>query len=308
MKNQLYFWVESYLFNPNLFQKIISFFLLPLSAVYCVFVYFKRALASPKDYDLPIISIGNLIVGGSGKTPFTIALASRLDNVGIVLRGYKRESKGLVVVSQYGVITAKVSRSGDEAMLLATSLPKATVIVSEDREEGILKAKSLGAKVILLDDGYSKSSIKKFDILIKPVFLKNRFCLPSGPYRESFKNYKKADLVVVEDRDFQREVSITNKTDRMVLVTAISKPARLDRYLSNFIEKVYYPDHYNYSGTELDAILRKYSADSILTTRKDAVKMKDFLVDLSILELNLVLKPYIYESVNRYIEDFGKIS
>jgi len=305
VKNELYFWVERYLFYPNFAQKILSYLLLPLTAIYCFVVYLKRVFAKVEDFDLPIISIGNLVVGGSGKTPFTISLASELKNVAIVLRGYKRESTGLIVVSQYGVITSNLQRSGDEAMLLAQSLPKATVIVSEDRKKGILKAKELGAKVVLLDDGFSHANIKKFDILIKPaVNFSNSFCLPSGPFRESTTYYRKADLLAIEGLDFTRKVDIKNQTDRMVLVTAISKPQRLDRYLPDFIEKVYYPDHYSFSGTELEAILRKYSADSILTTQKDAVKIKQFRIDLSIMELDLILKPYILEAVNRYIEDF----
>jgi len=309
LREQLYFWVESYLFSPNTFQKFISYILLPFTLVYCLIVYIKRLLATPKSYGIPIISVGNLIVGGSGKTPFTIALAKDLDHVGIVLRGYKRESSGLAVVSQYGVITSTVSKSGDEAMLMAKMLPRATIIVSVDRVEGILKAKALGSKVIILDDGFSKSNIKKLDILLKPSYpMPNNFCLPSGPYRESASLYKKADLVAIEDRDFKREVDIKNPTQRMVLVTAISKPQRLDKYLPTFIEKVYYPDHYNYSGIDLETILRKYSADSILTTQKDAVKMEDFRIDLSILKLDVILEPYIYEHVNRYIKDFGKIS
>lgn len=309
MKEELYFWVERYLFSPNILQKIISYLLLPLTLLYCSIVFFKRLFAHAKDYGVPIISVGNLIVGGSGKTPFTIALASRLDHVAIVLRGYKREGTGVSVVSQYGVITSTVKKSGDEAMLMAKMLPKATVIVSIDRVEGILKAKSLGAKVIILDDGFSKSSIKKLDILLKPSHpMPNSFCLPSGPFRERATLYKKADLVAIEDRDFHRVVEIKDPTDRMVLVTAISKPQRLDKYLPSFIEKVYYPDHYHYSGNELEAILRKYSADSILTTQKDAVKMENFRIDLSILELNLILEPYIYEKVNQYIKDFAKIS
>ncbi|MCH9813303.1 MAG: tetraacyldisaccharide 4'-kinase [Epsilonproteobacteria bacterium] len=309
MKQQVYFWVERYLFTPDLLQKLLSLLLLPLTALYCLVVIVKRTSAKPKNLGIPVISIGNLIVGGSGKTPLAIALAEELSYVGIVLRGYKRASKGLVVVSQYGVITSSVDKSGDEAMLFAKSLPKATVIVCEDRQEGILKAKSLGAKVVLLDDGFSKSGIEKFDILIKPSqLMPNRFCLPSGPYREGVSHYKKADLVVTEGIDFQRQVNIKNPTDRMVLVTAISKPQRLDRYLPDFIEKVYYPDHYEYHGSELETIMRKYSADSILTTQKDAVKMENFRIDLSILELNLQLKPMILEEVNKYIEDFGKIS
>ncbi len=309
MREQLYFWVERYLFSPNTLQKILSYILLPITLLYCLIVYFKRLLSVARGYGLPIISVGNLIVGGSGKTPFTIALAKDLDHVAIVLRGYKREGTGLSVVSQYGVITSTVSKSGDEAMLMAKMLPKATVIVSVDRVEGILKAKALGSKVVILDDGFSKSSIKKLDILLKPSHpMPNTFCLPSGAFRESATLYKKADLVAVEDRDFHRVVEIKNPTDRMVLVTAISKPQRLDKYLPTFIEKVYYPDHYNYSGNELEAILRKYSADSILTTQKDAVKMDNFRIDLSILELEMTLEPYIYERVNKYIKDFAKIS
>ncbi len=309
MKNDLYFWVERYLFNPNIPQKILSYLLLPLSAIYCLFTYLKRVFSKREDFSIPIISVGNLVVGGSGKTPFTISLARELQGVGIVLRGYKRESKGLVVVSQNGVITSTLKRCGDEAMLLARSLPQATVIVSEDRKLGILKAKELGVKVVILDDGFSKSNIKKFDILIKPTMHNSSsFCLPSGPYRESPRYYKKVDQLVVEGIDFVREVEIKNESDRMVLVTAISKPQRLDRYIPNFIEKIYYPDHYSFRGVELERILRKYNADSILTTTKDAVKMEEFRIDLSILELNLIIKPYVLDRVKRYIEDFGKIS
>ncbi len=308
MNQELYFWVERYLFNPNLFQKILSFLLLPFTLIYCLVVNIKRKFKKAKNLGIPVISIGNLIVGGSGKTPFTISLAKELVDVAIVLRGYKRKSTGLIIVSQNGVISSDVQKCGDEAMLLALSLPKATVIVSENREKGILKAKALGACVVLLDDGFSKTAIEKFDIVLKPKeALPNSFCLPSGPYREPISSYKKADLVAVEDEDFRREVEIKNPSDRMVLVTAISKPQRLDRYLPNYIEKIYYPDHYHYHGSELDAILRKYSADSILTTQKDAVKMEKFPIDLSILELNLVIKPYIYERVNKYIKDFGRI-
>jgi tetraacyldisaccharide 4'-kinase len=207
------------------------------------------------------------------------------------------------------VITSNVKKSGDEAMLIAKSLQKATVIVSEDRKEAILKAKELGAKVVILDDGFTKADIKKFDILIKPQphTIKNSFCIPSGPYRESSSLYQKADLLMIEGRDFHRHVRIVNPSDRMVLVTAISKPQRLDKYLPDFIEKIYYPDHYNYSGKELETLLRKYHADSILTTQKDAVKMEDLRIDLSILELSLEIEPKIYEKVNKYIEDFGKI-
>ncbi len=314
MKHRLYFWVERYLFYPNGFQRLLSFLLLPFSLLYCGVMILRRKLAKPKNYGIPVISVGNLIVGGSGKTPFTIALAKRLheeedSNIAIVLRGYGRNSSGLIVVSQNGVIMSDVDKSGDEAMLLAKSLPHATVIVSEDRGRGIEKAKAMGADVVILDDGFSKTNIMKFDILLKPSFLfKNRFCLPSGPFREPPSLYRKADLTAVENVDFTRHVEIIDRTERMVLVTAISKPQRLEKFVPPFIERVYFPDHYRFQERELAKILREHHADSILTTQKDAVKMEGFRIDLSILALEIVLSDHIVERVKKYINNFGKIS
>ena len=312
MKHRIYFWVERYLFHPNGFQKFISFLLYPLSLIYCGYVILRRKSAHPKNYGIPVISVGNLIVGGSGKTPFTIALAKKLhaiSDVAIVLRGYGRRSKGLIVVSQNGVIMSDVEKSGDEAMLLAKSLPHASVIVSEDRGKGVKKAKELGATVVILDDGFSKAGIEKFDILLKPsVVFDNEFCLPSGPFREPASLYRKADLTVVENVDFTRKVEILNRSERMVLVTAISKPERLEKFVPPFIERVFFPDHYRFQERELAKILREYNADSILTTQKDAVKMEKFRIDLSILALEIELRPEIVESVKKYIVNFDKIS
>ncbi len=309
MKHHLYFWVERYLFHPNRFQRFLSFLLYPFSLLYCSYVVFKRKVAVPRLYGIPIISVGNLIVGGSGKTPFTIALAKELKGVTIVLRGYGRNSRGLIVVSQNGVIMCNVERSGDEAMLLAKSLPHASVIVSEDRVKGIEKAKEMGAKTVILDDGFSKAGIKKFDILLKPsMIFENSFCLPAGPFREPLSYYKKADLVAIENVDFTREVHIHNKSNRMVLVTAISKPERLEKFVSPFIERVYFPDHYRFQERELAKILREFGADTILTTQKDAVKMENFRIDLSVLVLEIKLSPKIVDAVKNYIDNFGKIS
>jgi len=182
------FWVEEYLFYPkSLFQRILSFLLLPLTAIYCSIVLFKRFQGEKNKFvsSIPIISIGNLTVGGNGKTPFCIALATKFKDVAIILRGYGRKSHGLILVSDQGQIMCDAMASGDEAMLYAKSLPQATVIVSEDRIEAIRFAKKRGVKIIFLDDGFSKSNIAKIDILMKPnPEPKNSFCLPSGPYRE----------------------------------------------------------------------------------------------------------------------------
>jgi len=231
-----------------------------------------------------------LIVGGSGKTPITLELAKRYESVAIILRGYKRASKGLVVVSQMGKILVDVAKSGDEAMLYATSLKNSTVIVSEDRQKAILKAKELGCKVVFLDDGFSKFSIKKFDILLKPNQKLLPFCLPSGAYRFPPFFYKYANIVLKEDVDFTREVTIKNKTSNMIFLTAISKPQRLEKYLPKNIVKIYLPDHSDFSKKFLDDLVKKYSPTSILTTSKDEVKLKSYNLPLSILELKIKFK------------------
>ena len=150
MKQKIILWIEDYLFFPNYFQKILSYLLLPLSFLYIFIIFIKRVTSSKIDFGIPIISIGNLTVGGSGKTPITIELAKNIKDVCVILRGYGRASKGLFVVSLNGKIKVDVNISGDEAMLLATSLKNATVIVSEDRVLGINKAKELLHQKLIL--------------------------------------------------------------------------------------------------------------------------------------------------------------
>jgi len=136
---------ERLFFKPNLLDWVFILLLLPLSFLYALLMLFRRLLTFQKSYAVPIISIGNLTVGGSGKTPFVIALAKEYDGVTIVSRGYGRQSKGLVDVSRRGEILTDVYTSGDEAMLMAKSLANASVIVSENREIAISGTAALKA-------------------------------------------------------------------------------------------------------------------------------------------------------------------
>ena len=242
---------------------------------------------TPEDFGIKIIGVGNLNVGGSGKTPLISAMAKEKENVAIVLRGYGRESQGLIVVKDRENILCSVSQSGDEAMIYATKLPQAIVIVSEDRKEGIKKAKEMGVKTLFLDDAYSKHDIKKKDILIE-VESKNSRCLPAGPFRERLWRGKEV-TIFKEGVDFKREVELKDATSKMSLVTAIARPERLDAYLPEVIAKNYFPDHHAFSKEELEAILIKDNADSLLVTYKDYVKIKAFGLPLSLLDLEILL-------------------
>ena len=296
---------EEMFFTPKWYHYPLILLLLPLSIIYGLMMSVRRMVTSPKNFGIPIISIGNLIVGGSGKTPFVIALASSLEDVVIISRGYGRKSRGLVEVSANGKILTDVLQSGDEPMLMAQSLPGASVIVSEDREVAIALAKERGAKCIILDDGFNRVEIEKFEILLEPEQINNYLPFPAGAFREFWFNNKYADIVAKEGESFHRQVEFESLKPKMVLITAISNPNRLDAYLpEGVVEKVYLEDHAYFEEEELKTLLSEYEAQSLLVTQKDAVKMQDFKLPISEMKLKLEIKETIFTQVDEYIKGY----
>ena len=258
-----------------------------------------------RDFGVPIVSIGNLVVGGTGKTPFLIELLSKYPKTFVVLRGYGRQSKGYLLVSKEGEVLVGVDQSADEPMLIARSQKKCSVIVSEERAFGIKKAKEMGAKVIFLDDGFNQVGIKKFDILLTSQKFKNNLPMPAGPFREFWFCEKQADLVLSEGVDFARSVEFENLGKKMVLVTAISNPARLDKFLpKGVVGKYYFKDHAYFKEDDLRDILEKEGADRLLVTQKDLVKIADFKLPLAIIKLKLEIKEYVFDAVDTYIKGY----
>ena len=293
------------MFDPKWYHYIIIILLSPLSLVYGFIMYFRRLFVVKKSFGLPIVSIGNLVVGGSGKTPFVIALASQYEKVAVISRGYGRQSKNLVQVSNKGNILCTVEESGDEAMLMAISLPKASVIVSEDRAKAITLAKEQGAELIILDDGFNRVDIEKFEILLEPKEVKNYFPFPSGAFREFWFMNVYADLLLKEERDFIRKVTLEDLSSKMLLVTAISNPQRLDPYLpKNVVGKVYLEDHAYFDEEKLKRQMQEYGAETLLVTEKDRVKMRDFKLPLSKMKLKLEIKDEVSALIDQYIQTY----
>jgi tetraacyldisaccharide 4'-kinase len=228
------------------------------------------------------------------------ALASHYKRPGVLLRGYGRQSRGLFVVSDGKNIQCDVLTSGDEAMIYAQKLPNAVVIVSECRECAIQLFEQMGCEVLFLDDGYSKHHIKKLDLLID-VKTANNACLPSGPFRERLWQGKAA-VVLREGEDFTRKTKLVDATEKMALVTAIARPERLERFLPEVCSRHYFKDHHFFTKDELESVLQTSGASSLLVTYKDYVKMADFGLPLSLLDLNLDLDPSLVKRVNQYIE------
>ncbi|MCR4941317.1 MAG: tetraacyldisaccharide 4'-kinase [Campylobacter sp.] len=283
-------WANEYFYRPKPTQKLVSIILLPLSLLYAFIIILKKFFIRPKDFGIKIISVGNLILGGSGKTPLCIAIANEFQGGVIILRGYKRTSKGLVKVCENGKILVDVSQSGDEAMEYAKCVKNANVIVCEKRELAIAEAKKMGARYILLDDGFGKFHINKFDILIKPADEpSSNFTIPSGIYRYPKYFYKFADFIALQNVTHFRKSEILQPTNKMVLLTAIANPMRLSQHFDATITQYFYPDHYAFKKAELEEILQKHEATSLLVTQKDLVKIENFELPLSIITLKTTL-------------------
>ena len=208
--------IERNLYDPSPAWLALGVILAPLSLLYTLIVCLKRLFAKPQKFKIPIISVGNLTLGGSGKTPLVRALFKEFSEefkTCIILRGYGRKSRGLLEVALGGRILCDVRQSGDEAMEYALFLRGANVIVSEDRAAGILRAQTLGFELVILDDGFSKFNISKFDILLRPQSApKLPFCLPFAAYRYPPFFYKFADSIPAPS-DISQELKIVSAAD-----------------------------------------------------------------------------------------------
>ena len=208
--------IERNLYDPSPAWLALGVILAPLSLLYTLIVCLKRLFVKPQKFKIPIISVGNLTLGGSGKTPLVRTLFKEFNEelkTCIILRGYGRKSRGLLEVALGGRILCDVRQSGDEAMEYALFLRGANVIVSEDRAAGILRAQTLGFELVILDDGFSKFNISKFDILLRPQSApKLPFCLPFAAYRYPPFFYKFADFIP-SSSDISQELRIVSAAD-----------------------------------------------------------------------------------------------
>ena len=155
----------------------------------------------------PVICVGNLTTGGSGKTPVVIALAGLLDEMGykvaILSRGYKRAEKDVapVVVSDGKQLLATLELAGDEPYMIARHAPKAAVIVCADRfRGGVLAMQQIGCDVILMDDGFQHWALHRdidFVCVDANLPLDSAALLPQGPYREPVSALERASGIFI---------------------------------------------------------------------------------------------------------------
>jgi tetraacyldisaccharide 4'-kinase len=292
----------------------------PLSAAFAVGVGLRGAgyrygLLRTRRAPLPVVSVGNLTVGGTGKTPVALWLAAGLRERGarpaIVSRGYGGTARGPTVVSRGAGPEVGPEIAGDEPVMMAKSFP-GPVVVSRRRIEGATLAADLGADVVVLDDGFQHRAIARdFDL----VLLDGRrgALLPAGPFREPLRAARRADALLLLGRDEQDVVVAPDGVRvaayrahleaaavvesvagvwhthamgrlagrRVIAVTGIARPepfyALLRRWDATIDEVFEYPDHHRYTTEQWHRIARRgHDVDLIVTTEKDLVKLEAF--------------------------------
>jgi tetraacyldisaccharide 4'-kinase len=243
----------------------------------------------------PVVSVGNLSVGGSGKTPFAILLGELLKARGIkfdiLSRGYGRKSRGILLVDPGGLS----SQFGDEPLLIARTL-QVPVIVGDDRfDAGQFAESKFGPQLHLLDDGFQHRHLyRDFDIvLVIPQDASDRL-LPAGRLRERPTSLRRADVVVLtggaEAGSFpvqgkllwrlRRGIALRNVPPRPVVFCGIARPQNFVLQLRTAnIEpaaEAFYRDHHAYSERDvrdLLALKEKSEAGGFVTTEKDAINL-----------------------------------
>ena len=184
-------------------MKLLRLLLFPFSLLYGFIMGFRnyfydKGWFQSESYDLPVISVGNLSVGGTGKSPmieFIIETLQEDYKVATLSRGYKRKTRGYAEVS----LTSTAEEVGDEPLQFKQNYPNVTVAVCEDRQTGIEKLQSK-AEVVLLDDAFQHRKVRASTNILLTTFdnlFVDDFMLPTGNLREPKRGFSRADIIIV---------------------------------------------------------------------------------------------------------------
>lgn len=257
---------------------------------------YDRGMFKAEHLPRPVVSIGNIAAGGTGKTPFTMLLGELLRERGVrfdvLSRGYRRRTTGVRVVDAAG----DASEFGDEPLLMARRL-RVPVVVGESRyRAGLMAEAKFDSQMHLLDDGFQHRQLaREFDIvMLAPEDLDGRL-LPTGRLREPPGSLHRADAIVVpEEMDtsrlqvnvgqqvwrVRRNVHVHGGSVRPLAFCGIARPERFftDLRTSGIAAaaEVAFRDHCRYDGSEVQKLIGmalEKKADGFVTTAKDEINL-----------------------------------
>ncbi|MQP25586.1 tetraacyldisaccharide 4'-kinase [Flavobacterium sp. LMO8] len=322
--------------------------LFPLAFLYWLITFIRnwlydKGIFKSYSFDIPIIAVGNLSVGGTGKTPqieYLIRLLSEKYKVAVLSRGYKRTTEGFILADE----NATASSIGDEPFQFYSKFPNIQVAVDANRKNGIENLLQLQNKpdIILLDDAFQHRKVKAGFYILLTAY-DDLFCddyiLPFGNLREPSSGKRRADMIIVtkcpkdlselaqqkireklkvnqpvlfttiqyDDFVFGNDVQhlVTEiQSESKVLVAGIAKPKLFFNFLKNETdETLVFPDHYHFSKQDCEQILAKANGRKIITTEKDFVRLNGLLPKSQLFYLP-IKSTFLNANIDKTIEDY----
>ena len=305
-----YFWDKKY--------SIMSILFIPI-AIFIQFLFFiKKKITKEEVFSVPIICIGNIYIGGTGKTP----LAIKMDAI------FKKLEKNPVIIRKF------YDSHKDEVELIKGK--SKNLIVESKRKEAINKAIKKGFDLMILDDGFQDHSIKKnLNILCfnSNQLVGNGMTIPSGPLRESFKSIKNSKIIIINgnrNEEFEKKIKEISsdisiyytgylpknvkklKNLKLLAFAGIGNPKNFFKFLSNYklqVEKtISFPDHYEYTEKDIKKLfnLAKKNNLRLVTTEKDFFRLKYLNLSNNItylpVELNIIEEEKLSQELKKYIK------
>lgn len=282
------------LFKPKFWKSNKNFFtvlLIPLSLITWIYIILKKTFIQKVKFNIPVICVGNIFIGGTGKTPLSIHIARKLSENGknpAIVRKYYKSHK-------------------DEHKMIISYYDK--LILNLNRSKGIYEALEKGYDAVILDDGFQDYKIKKNLSIIcfnSNQLIGNGYLFPSGPLRESLGSLRNANILIINgDRNLDFEKKILKikkdlkiyysnykplniqefKNKKLLVISGIGNPENFFKILKdnqmNIQKKMVYPDHYEFTKNEMLKIIEyaKKNDFQIVMTEKDYYKIKDFSLE-----------------------------
>ena len=305
-------------FKPKFWDKNqISFFsvlFFPISLLIKLVGFFIRFSTSTHQCSIPIICVGNIYLGGTGKTPLCIEIFSILKNLNM----------------NPVFIRKKYDSFEDEVNLQKNLGP---IYQNKKRIEAIKEAIQNKANVAILDDGFQDFSINKNLSIVcfnEKQWIGNGLVIPSGPLREELSALKRGDLAIINgEKNVEIESKILNENKKIKIFYTKYKPQNIDEFKNkkvtafagianpknffnllkynniNVVEEIKFPDHYNYSEKELENLMNNAKANNtiLLTTEKDYFRInQNYKKKINYLKILVEI-----ENRNQFIDEIKKI-
>ena len=304
--------------KPKFWDTKLSLFtilLIPFSLIVILIIYLKRKFTRTIKFNIPIICVGNIYIGGTGKTPASIFIANELSKLG----------KNPVILRKF------YKKHVDEHNLIKKNFKN--LILKKSRVLGIKESVEMNYDTVILDDGFQEYKIKKNLNIIcfnQKQLIGNGLILPSGPLREGLSSLKHANIILIngiKDKIFENKILNVNKNlkifytnyrpiniekfknKRFIALAGIGNPNNffdlLAEHKINIIKKLIYPDHYKFTKKEILKIVDDANKKNagVIITEKDYYKIKEFNLN-NIEYLKVILK---IENNEKFIQLISKI-